>query len=194
MIERLVEQLIERLSDSDPTVRELAAKDLFALGRRRAALCVREWLKDTEIRACLLLDASHFPRTTVGIAVRAATFERIRSANGTPPLADVPPELDAIEFELEFDAEAPLDILTTRDVRGSGDLARFLEKFGEAIQQVEFDVRSVDRATELLWLRFGLAAIYPAARSGANNSRVNFFLVPAQDGGRLLIELVEASS
>lgn len=141
-----------------------------------------------------MLDLSGLPRTTVGIAVQPATFERIRSANGMPALADVPPDLDAIEFELKFDAEIRLDILTTRDVRGTGALSRFLEKFGEAMQQVEFDVRNVDRATELLRLRFGLLAIYPAARSGANNSHVNFFLVPAQEGGWLLIELVESSS
>ena len=43
-----------------------------------------------------------------------------------------------------------LDILTTKAPGGNGAIARFLEKFGEGIQQVELDVTDVDRATEIL--------------------------------------------
>lgn len=156
--------------------------------------CISEWLVDPEIRACFLLDASGFPRATVGIAVQNDTFARIRSANGVPPLADVPPDIDAIEFELEFADGVRLDILTTRNPHGDGAIARFLEKRGEGIQQVELDVRSADQATVLLQTRFGLTPIYPAARSGADSSRVNFFLVSGQGGGKALIELVESLS
>lgn len=99
-----------------------------------------------------------------------------------------------MEFELEFTGGIRLDILTARDPNGNGAIARFLEKRGESIQQVELDVRSVDRAAELVQARFGITPIYPAARSGAGSSRVNFFLVPTPASGKLLIELVESPS
>ena len=53
-------------------------------------------------------------------------------------LADVPPDQDALEFEIEFPTGVRLDILTTREPAGAGAIARFLQKFGEGIQQVEF--------------------------------------------------------
>ena len=74
-----------------------------------------------------------------------------------------------------------LDILTTKAPGGNGAIARFLEKFGEGIQQVEIDVTDVDRATEILRTRFKVEPIYPATRPGANGTRVNFFLVTASE-------------
>jgi len=136
-----------------------------------------------------------FPRLTVGIAVLPETFEKIRAANGSPPLAAVPPDQDALEFELAFAGRflptPRLDILTTKAPGGEGAIARFLEKFGEGIQQVEIDVTDTDRATEILRTRFSLDPIYPATRPGANRTRVNFFLAAAQNGKKVLIELVE---
>ena len=89
-----------------------------------------------------------------------------------------------MEFELEFaEGSLPhvhLDILTTKAPGGNGAIARFLEKFGEGIQQVEIDVTDVDRATEILRTRFKVEPIYPATRPGANGTRVNFFLVAAR--------------
>jgi hypothetical protein len=58
---------------------------------------------------------------------------------------------------------------------------------------VEIYVRDVDRATEILRARFGLAPIYPSTRAGADGTRVNFFLATAPDGKKVLIELVEAA-
>jgi methylmalonyl-CoA/ethylmalonyl-CoA epimerase len=84
-----------------------------------------------------------------------------------------------------------LDIFTTKAPGGNGAIARFLEKFGEGIQQVEIDVTDVDRATEILRTRFNIPPIFPATRSGANGTRVNFFLVTASDNQKLLVELVE---
>jgi hypothetical protein len=37
-----------------------------------------------------------------------------------------------------------------------------------------------------------VTAIYPAARNGADGTRVNFFLVNTDDRNKVLIELVEA--
>ena len=83
------------------------------------------------------------------------------------------------------------DVLTARDPQGSGAIAKFLGKFGEGVQQVEFRCSSVDRAARILREKFGVHAIYPQARPGANNTRVNFFLVPSPISGKVLIELYE---
>ena len=129
-------------------------------------------------------------KLTVGVAVLPETFEKIRIANGAPPLADAPSDQDVLEFELEYsESDLPhirLDILTTKAPGGNGAIARFLGKFGEGIQQVELDVTNVDRATEILRTRFQLEPIYPATRPGANGTRVNFFLVPTQDNQKVL--------
>ncbi len=107
------------------------------------------------MKQLLALDDHGSVVTTVGVAVQPVNFERLRSANGSPRLADVPPDQDAREFELHFEHEISLDILTTREPGGTGAIARFLSKSGEGIQQVELTVHDVDRATEILRARFG---------------------------------------
>jgi hypothetical protein len=100
-----------------------------------------------------------------------------------------------IEFELDLQGQivprVRLDILTTKAPGDNGAIARFLEKFGEGLQQVELDVTDVDRATQILRARFNLDPIYPATRAGANGTRVNFFLVPTWNSSKVLVELVE---
>jgi hypothetical protein len=146
----------------------------------------------------MILDASQFPITTVGVAVTPETFGRVHSANGSPRLADVPPDQDAKEFELHFAQGVRLDILTTREPGGTGAIARYLQKSGEGIQQVELLARNVDAATEILRSGFGVQPIYPATRAGADGTRVNFFLVSlpgkGPEKGKILIELVEPAA
>jgi len=43
---------------------------------------------------------------------------------------------------------------------------------------------------KILKEKFGVAAVYPAVRHGADGTRVNFFLVVSPDGGKVLIETV----
>jgi hypothetical protein len=179
---------ILKLASADSSARESAAAEFFARGRALAEPIVAAWLQDSKLHANF--NAGN-PQTTVGFAVLPETFGKIRAANGNPRLADVPPDQDAIEFELHFAGGVQIDILTTHTPGGSGAIARFLEKFGEGIQQVEFDVNSVDEATEFLRSRFNLAPLYPATRSGADGTRVNFFLASCPDGRKVLIELVE---
>ena len=123
------------------------------------------------------------------------TFARIRAANGSPALADVPPDQDAEEFELHFADGVELDVLTSKDPRGPGAIARYLARFGEGIQQVEFLCLDVERATLILRERFGIAPLYPQARPGAGRSTINFFLVPVPDAAaesrKVLIELYQ---
>jgi tellurite resistance protein TerC len=168
--------------------REQAANSFFLEGRERVLPVLRQWSEDEELARLLKASA---PRVTVGIAVTPEHFEAIRKANGAPRLADVPPDQDAMEFELHFGGEVRIDILTTKAPGAGGAIARFLEKIGEGIQQVEIETSDVDRATEILRARFGQNSIYPATRPGADGTRVNFFLVATADGKKLLVELVE---
>ncbi len=188
-------QLIDQLSVHEKAVREQAARAIFVLGFARAVECVSGWLADPDVADCFVFDESgtgaRFPRMTVGVAVEPERFAQIRAANGSPRLADVPPDQDAEEFEIQVGHDVRLDILTTPVPGAEGAMARFLRKHGEAIQQVELNVGSVDRATDLLRHHFALTPVYPKSRAGANGTKVNFFLVSAQESGKLLIELVE---
>jgi hypothetical protein len=89
-----------------------------------------------------------------------------------------------------------LDVLTSKDPAGPGAIARYLQKFGEGVQQVELRCLNVDRATTILVERFHLKPIYPVARPGAGGTKINFFLVEPkhpESGGKVLIELYEVS-
>lgn len=181
--------LIENLGSADLSVREVAAAELFRLGRTPADGILAEWLRDKEFSALF----GDKPQATAGIAVSRESFTKIRAANGTPPLANVPSDQDAEEFELEFPGLIFLDILTSRAPGGDGAIAKFLAKFGEGVQQVEYRCKDVDRATKLLKDRFNVGAVYPATRAGANGTRVNFFLVSSASR-KVLIELYEAAA
>ena len=189
-----IASLIRNLYLDDPAKRAVAAGEIFALGSAVARAAAREWLAYTPLARLFVHDASGVLEATVGIALEPNTFERIRSANGSPRLADVPPDQDAKEFELDFPSGVRLDILTTREAGGAGAIARYLLKFGEGIQQVEISATDVDGATEILRGRFALEPVYPATRAGADGTRINFFLVPKADGGKVLIELVESAA
>jgi hypothetical protein len=179
-----IADLAATLASSNRSAREIAARELFHRGRALADAAISSWRKIPEIAALISEDA------TVGVAVTPARFAKIRAALGNPRLADVPPDQDAEEFEWSLDAEVRLDILTSRQA-GGGAIARFLDKFGEGIQQVELLAGNVDRVTELLRSRLGVTPVYPASREGADGARVNFFLVDAPQSGKVLIELVE---
>jgi methylmalonyl-CoA/ethylmalonyl-CoA epimerase len=184
-------QLIGGLGSEDNSIRESAGAELFRRGREMARAATEKWIGDADFARSCVPDASGLPETTVGIAVTPETFDRIRAAHGFPRLSDVPPDQDAKEFELHLSQGVRLDILTTRDPTAAGAIARYIAKFGEGIQQVEFLVRDVDRASEVLRSRFGVQPIYPATRPGADGTRVNFFLAASANGTKVLIELVE---
>jgi hypothetical protein len=180
---------ISNLAGADPKPREEAAHALFRLGCTSAEPVLRKWFADPEFRA---LAPSGSALLTVGLAVRPATFEAIRARFGQPALAEVPPDQDVLEFELDFAHGVRLDVMTPRSADKEGAIAKFLARFGEGIQQVECDVRDVARATEILRERFQLAPVYPQIRAGANQTQVNFFLVPIAEDRKLLIELVQS--
>lgn len=180
-------QWIEGLASRDGQERAKAAAEIYRVGDRRAGAAARSWWQSAELaRLC-----GETPLATVGLAVRPVNFAKIREANGWPRLAQVPSEQDASEFELHFDGGIKLDVLTTRAPEGSGAIARYLAKQGEGIQQVEFPCEDVDRAAAILREQFGVQPVYPAKRPGADGTSVNFFLLAAPDGAKVLIELYE---
>ena len=175
-------ELIEQLASQDAAQRDAAALALYSAGRTLAESATAAWREDPEFQ-CLVCGAP-----TVGIAVPPELFECIRDAAGRPPLADVPAEQSTQEFELHI-AGAQLDVLTP--IAGSGAIGRFLERFGPGIQQVEFAVQDVDHVVRLLASRFGAQPVYPETHQGANNTRMNFFLVSGPAGRKVLIEFFE---
>ena len=180
---------IDKLASGNAAERAQAAAGIYRHGLWRAGLAIQQWWGDPEF-AHLFRGT---PAATVGLAVRPLTFARIREANDWPRLAEVPPEQDASEFELHFAGEVMLDVLTARDAGGTGAIARFLAKHGEGVQQVEFRCEDVDRAAVILREKFGVQPVYPAKRPGADGTKVNFFLVPAPEETKVLIELYETS-
>jgi len=192
MTANAISSAITNLSAAEEAARMLAALEIYRHGRVSADRAVSRWWADAELSELLL---SPKPIVTVGVAVHRETFERIRAANGQPALAIVPQEQDAEEFELHFGDGVELDVLTSREPAGQGAIARFLAKFGEGVQQVEFRCLDVNRAMAIVRERFGAAPIYPEARAGANGSKVNFVLVPvpgaAGENTKVLIELYE---
>jgi hypothetical protein len=192
MTAKAISSAITNLSSANESVRVAAAGEIYRQGRASADRAISRWWKDTELAELLL---GPKPVVTVGVAVQRETFAKIRAANGQPALASVPEEQDAEEFELHFGDDVKLDVLTSREPRGQGAIARFLAKFGEGIQQVEFQCLNVNRAMTILRERFGVAPIYPEARAGANGTKVNFFLVFVSGAGaessKVLIELYE---
>ncbi|MBI4668122.1 MAG: VOC family protein [Elusimicrobia bacterium] len=73
---------------------------------------------------------------------------------------------------------------------GEGVIGKFLERFGEGIQQVEFLTKDVEAACEQLKTK-GFKPIYEKPRPGADGALVNFVLVDLKNGRKILVEFVE---
>lgn len=185
--------LIRSLTVPHLSEREHAAREIFLRGIELARPVVEEWLRNKELAATFVLDNTSAPISTIGLAVTPEHFAEVRIAWGSPKLANVPPDQDAMEFELHSGHDVRLDLLTTAQPGGAGAIMRYLQKAGEGIQQVELLVHNVDRATEILRTKYGLEPIYPQTRPGADQTRVNFFLATVPQGKKVLIELVEAT-
>jgi hypothetical protein len=179
---------IADLASADSSIRRAGAAEIYRFGRAAADTAVSSWWSNLPLSALLM--APH-PEVTVGLAVNRETFARIHTANGSPPFAQVPPDQDAQEFELHFPPSISLDVLTSREPAGSGAIARYLAKFSEGVQQVEFRCSDINRATEILNEQFRVQPVYPQPRLGADGTRINFFLLPTAGSGKILIELYQ---
>jgi hypothetical protein len=186
--ETATDAAIRALASARREEREAAAAIIFRIACDSAEPLVRVWAKDAEFAQLVGAPAIAF---TAGIAVERELFAAIRSANGSPRLAGAPADQDVLEFHLNFGNDVRLEVLTSIEATGAGAVARFLRKFGRNIQHVEIATSNVDHATDILKTRFALQPIYSVARAGADNARINFFLVEAVDGKKILIELEE---
>jgi methylmalonyl-CoA/ethylmalonyl-CoA epimerase len=70
-------------------------------------------------------------------------------------------------------------------------IARFIDKFGPGLQQLAYRVTDVEKASAVLRSK-GMRVLYPEARRGTANSRVNF--VHPKDAGGVLVELIEPAT
>jgi len=186
----LLQRAIDGMSSPESETRAVSATEIYKTGRALADHAAYPWWGDEELASLLNGDD---PKMTVGLAVTPERFKEIHEASGLPRLSEVPPDQDAMEFELHFPGGLSMDVLTSKDPAGSGAMAKFLKRFGEGIQQVEYLCKNVDRATQILKTKFDVPAIYPETRPGADGTRVNFFLVSAPDASKVLIELYEAA-
>ena len=184
----LLQRAIDGMSSAESETRAVSATEIYKIGRALADHAAYPWWGEEELAA--LLNGSD-PKMTIGLAVTPERFKEIHEASGLPRLSEVPPDQDALEFELHFPGGLSMDVLTSKDPAGGGAIAKFLQKFGEGIQQIEYLCKDVDRATQILKSKFGLVPVYPSTRSGADGTRVNFFLVAAPDAAKVLIELYE---
>lgn len=183
-----LQKAIEGLRAGDAKQRLRAAEKIYRSAKKSAEKATEKWWTDEELARLLLGEQRE---VTVGVAVERETFAKIRAANGVARMAEVPSEQDAEEFELHFEGGVALDILTSRAPGGDGAIAKYLAKFAEGVQQVEFRCANVDRATEILREKHGVRAVYPETRPGADGTRVNFFLLDTAEGGKVLIELYQ---
>ncbi|MFD9890615.1 methylmalonyl-CoA epimerase [Amycolatopsis sp. NPDC059027] len=76
-------------------------------------------------------------------------------------------------------------------LREDSAIGKFLAKSGPGLQQLAYRVSDVDAAAEALRAQ-GLRLLYPEAKRGTSNSRVNF--VHPKDAGGVLVELVEPAA
>jgi hypothetical protein len=184
----IMQRAIDGMSSPDSEARTVSATEIYKTGRALADHAAYPWWGDEELAALL---NGNDPKMTIGLAVTPERFKQIHEASGLPRLSEVPPDQDALEFELHFPGGLSMDVLTSKDPAGGGAIAKFLQKFGEGIQQIEYLCKDVDRATQILKGRFNVSPIYPSTRPGADGTRVNFFLVAAPDAAKVLIELYE---
>ena len=70
----------------------------------------------------------------------------------------------------------------------SSTIAKFLDRNGQGIQQLAYRVLDIDAVSAILRER-GLRLLYPEAKRGTADSRINF--IHPKDAGGVLVELVE---
>lgn len=113
----------------------------------------------------------HWAQRTGG----SVTHREVNSEQGVvEAMMSVPDE----SFELQI--LAPLSSDST--------IAKFIEKHGEMVQQIAYEVDDLDATCETLKAH-GITPIYATAKTGTKNSRINF--IHPRDADGILIELVE---
>lgn len=70
-------------------------------------------------------------------------------------------------------------------------IAKFLDRSGPGLQQLAYRVADLDQVSAILKER-GLRLLYPEAKRGTSDSRINF--IHPKDAGGVLVELVEPAA
>lgn len=70
-------------------------------------------------------------------------------------------------------------------------IAKFLDRSGPGVQQLAYRVEDIDAVSATLRER-GLRLLFPEAKQGTANSRMNF--IHPKDAGGILVELVEPAA
>jgi methylmalonyl-CoA/ethylmalonyl-CoA epimerase len=76
-------------------------------------------------------------------------------------------------------------------LRPDSTIAKFIDRSGPGLQQLAYRVTDVEKASAVLRAK-GMRVLYPEARRGTANSRVNF--VHPKDAGGVLVELVQPAT
>nr|WP_082606069.1 methylmalonyl-CoA epimerase [Nocardioides sp. Root190] len=84
------------------------------------------------------------------------------------------------------DTDSRIQLLAPLD--DSSTIAKFIDRSGPGLQQLAYRVTDLDQVSAILRER-GLRLLYPEAKRGTADSRINF--VHPKDAGGVLVELVE---
>ena len=84
------------------------------------------------------------------------------------------------------DTDSKIQLLAP--LNADSTIAKFLDRSGPGLQQLAYRVTDLDQVSAILRER-GLRLLYPDARRGTADSRINF--VHPKDAGGVLVELVE---
>ncbi|WP_344421121.1 methylmalonyl-CoA epimerase [Pseudonocardia ailaonensis] len=76
-------------------------------------------------------------------------------------------------------------------LRADSAIGKFLDRNGPGLQQLAYRVTDIDAAMDACKAK-GLRLLYPEARRGTANSRINF--IHPKDAGGVLVELVEPAA
>lgn len=87
------------------------------------------------------------------------------------------------------DTDSKIQLLAPLNAEST--IAKFLDRSGPGLQQLAYRVTDLDQVSAILRER-GLRLLYPEARRGTADSRINF--VHPKDAGGVLVELVEPAA
>lgn len=87
------------------------------------------------------------------------------------------------------DTDSKIQLLAP--LNADSTIAKFIDRSGPGLQQLAYRVTDLDQVSAILRER-GLRLLYPEARRGTANSRINF--VHPKDAGGVLVELVEPAA
>ena len=127
---------------------------------------------------CFVLESVRaLPEETVALP-SSRTISNAFARLGSPHLAEVPPDQDALEFEIDFPRRPAgyFDHTPARGRRSHCPVSAEIWRKHPANRASREDCGCGSANSS--HSRFGVAPMFPATRAGANGTRVNFFLVP----------------